>query len=144
MFYNQGCCGCGQYDLPDGILRFDANTTLNQSYVLFITLIKITYQSGDQYLPPIYSWDSSPWQVLYIPLFCVCDFLTVCRAVFVFFKGVINLTSFLLKSRFISLLLFINLFFTFLLLLIKQIYSHETVKFSRLFCLFVLLLQLKL
>ena len=143
---NQGCCGSGQYNLPDRMLRLDANTTLNQSYVLFITLVNITYQSGDQYLPSIHSWDSSPWQVLYIPLFCfVCVFLTVCRVVLVFFKCVINLTSFLFKSRFISLLLFIHLFFTFfLLLLIKQFFSHETVKVSRLFCLFVLFLALKL
>ena len=65
---NQGCCGSGQYNLPDRMLRLDANTTLNQSYVLFITLVNITYQSGDQYLPSIHSWDSSPWQVVYIPL----------------------------------------------------------------------------
>ena len=64
---------------------------------------------------------------------CVC-FLTDCRVVLVFFKCVINLTSFLFKSRFISLLLFIYLFF----LLIKQLFSHETVKIIRLFCLFVL------
>ena len=143
---NEGCCSSGQYNLPDRMLQLDANTTLNQSYVLFITLVNITYQSGDQYLPSIHSWDSSPWQVLYIPLFfvfCVC-FLTVCCVVLVFFKCIINLTSFLFKSRFISLLLFIHLFFTFFFLLIKQLFSHETVKVSRLFCLFVLFLELKL
>ena len=69
---NQECCSSGQYKLPDMMLRLDANTTLNQSYVLFVTLVNITYQSGDQYLPSIHSWDSSPWQVLYIPLLCVC------------------------------------------------------------------------
>ena len=107
----QGCCGSGQCNLPDRMLPLDANTTLNQSYVLFITLVNITYQSGDQYLPSIHSWDSSPWQVLYIPLFCfVCVFLTVCRVVLVFFKCVINLTSFLFKSTFISLLLFFTFF----------------------------------
>ena len=72
---NQGCCGSGQYNLPDRMLWFDANTTLNQSYVLFITLVNITYQSGDQYLPSIRYWNSCPWQVLYIPLFC---FVCVC------------------------------------------------------------------
>ena len=41
----------------------------------------------------------------------VC-FLTVCRLVLVFFKCMINLTSFLFKSRFISSLLFFHLFFT--------------------------------
>ena len=72
---NQGCCGSAQYKLPDRMLRLDANTTLNQSYVLFITLVNITHQSGDQYLPSIHSWDSSPWQVLYVPLFCfMCVF----------------------------------------------------------------------
>ena len=108
----QGCCSSGHYNLPDRMLRLYANTTLNQSYVLFITLVNITYQSGDQYLPSIHSWDSSPWQVLYIPLSCfVWFFLTGCRVVLVFFKCVINLTSFLFKSRFISLLsLFIYLF----------------------------------
>ena len=88
------------------MLRFDANTTLNQSYVLFITLVNITYQSGYQYLPSIHSWDSSPWQVLYILFLCfvcVCVFfLSVCCLVLVFFKCVINLTSFLFKSKFIS------------------------------------------
>ena len=103
----QECCGSGQYNLSNRMLRLDANTTLNQSYVLFITLVNIIYQSGDQYLPSIHSWDSSQWQMLYIPLFCFECFLTVCRVVLVFFKCVINLTSFLFKSRFISLLLFI-------------------------------------
>ena len=84
-----------------------------ESYVLLITFVNITHQSVDQYLPSIHSWDSSPWQLLYIPLFCVCVFLTVCCVVLVFFKCIINLTSFLFKSRFISLLLFIHLFFTF-------------------------------
>ena len=105
----QGCCGSGQCNLPDRMFRRDANTTLKQSYVLFITLVNITYQSRDLYLPSIHSWDSSPWQVLYIPLFLVCVF---CVAL-VFFKSVVNLTSFLLKLKFISLLLFIYLCFTF-------------------------------
>ena len=90
---NQGCCSSGQYNLPDRMLRLDANTTLNQSYVLFITLVNITYQSGDQYLPSFHSWDSSPWQVLYIPLFLIFfSFLQAvvlsCRVVLVFFKRV--------------------------------------------------------
>ena len=72
---NQGCYCSGQYNLPDRILRLYANTTLNQSYALFITLVNITYQSGDQYHLSIHSWDTSPWQVLYIPLFC---FVCVC------------------------------------------------------------------
>ena len=141
---NQRCFGSGQYNLPDRMLQLDANTTLNQSYVLFITLVNITYQSGDQYLPSIHSWDSSPWQVLYMHcfVFFLCVFLTVCRVVLVFFKCGINLTSFLSKSRFISLLLFIHLIYFFLL--IKHLFSHETVQVSRIFCLFVLFLALKL
>ena len=107
----QGCCGSGQYNLPDRMLWLDANTTLNQSDVLFITLVNITYQSGDQYLLSIHSWDRSSWQVLYIPLFCfVCVFLTVCRIVLVFFNCVINLTSFLFKSSFISFFIMIYSF----------------------------------
>ena len=97
----QGYYGSGQYNLPDRMFRLDANTTLNQVYVLFITLINITYQSGDLYLPSIHSWDSSPLQVLYIPLFC---FVCVLRVALVFFKCVVNLTSSLFKPRFISLL----------------------------------------
>ena len=58
---NQRCCGSGQYNLPDRMLPLDASTALNQSYVLFINLVNITYQSGDQYLSSIYSWDSGPW-----------------------------------------------------------------------------------
>ena len=45
----QGCCGSSQYNLPGRMLRLHTNTTLNQSYVLFITLVNITCQSGDQY-----------------------------------------------------------------------------------------------
>ena len=70
---NQICCGSGQYNLPDRMLQLDANTTLNQSYALFITLVNITDQSGDRCLPSIHSCDSNPWQMLYIPMFCfVC------------------------------------------------------------------------
>ena len=74
VILNQGSCGSGQYNLTDRMLRLDANTTLNQSYVLFITLVNITYQSGDQYLSCIHSWNCSPWQMLYIPLFLIIFF----------------------------------------------------------------------
>ena len=60
VILKQGCWGSGQYNLLDRMLGLDANATLNQSYVLFITLVNITYQSGDQYLLFIHSWDSSP------------------------------------------------------------------------------------
>ena len=39
---NQGYCGSGQYNLPDRMLRLDANTALNPSYALLITLLNIT------------------------------------------------------------------------------------------------------
>ena len=48
---NQGCCGSSQYNITNRMLRPDANTTLNQSYVLFITLVNITYQSGGSVFP---------------------------------------------------------------------------------------------
>ena len=104
----QGCCGSGQYNLPDRMLRLDANTTLNQSYVLLITLVDITHQSGDQYLRSIHSWDSSPWQVLYIPLFLITFFFLpavvlnclLCSACIL--QRRINMTSFVFKSKFTS------------------------------------------
>ena len=40
---DHGCCPSGQYNVTDRMLRRDANTTLNQSYVLFITLGNIIY-----------------------------------------------------------------------------------------------------
>ena len=131
----QGCCGSGQYNLPDRMLQLNVNTTLNQSYVLFITLVNITYQSGDQYLPSIHSWDSSPWQVLYIPLFCfVCVFLTDCRVVLVFCQIRDKPNQFLIQVK----VYFFIIIYLFIFLLTKQLFSHETVRVSRLFCLFVL------
>ena len=41
----QGCCGTCQYNLTDRMLRHDFNTTLNQSYVILISLVSMTYQS---------------------------------------------------------------------------------------------------
>ena len=38
---NQGCCGSSECILLDRMLRLDANTTLNQSFVLFVTLVNI-------------------------------------------------------------------------------------------------------
>ena len=69
----EGCCGSGQYNFLDRMLQLDANTAQDQSYVLFITLVNITYQSRD-HLQPIHFWDSSPGQVLYIPLFLIFFF----------------------------------------------------------------------
>ena len=107
------------------MLWLDANTTLNQRYVLFNTFVNITYQRGDQYLPSIHSWDSGPWWVLYILLFCfACVFVTVCRVVLVFFKCIINLTSFLFKSTFFSLLLFNHFFFYFFFFFWLSNFSH--------------------
>ena len=58
-----------------------------------------------------------------IVLFFVCMFLTVCCVVLVFFKCIINLTSFLFKSRFISSLLFIHLLFKFFFFWLSN-FSH--------------------
>ena len=44
---NQGCFGSGQYNLPDRMLHLDANTTVNQGYILLIILVNMTCQSGD-------------------------------------------------------------------------------------------------
>ena len=123
------------------MLRLDANTTLNQSDVLFITLVNIIYQSRDQYLLSIHSWESSPWYVLYMPLFCfVCVFLTVCRLVLLSFNCVINLTSFLFKSSFISLLWCIHFFFTFFSLWLSNFFYMKRLRLVDYFvCLFCFL-----
>ena len=210
------------------MLRLDANTTLNQSYELFITLVNITYQSGGSaspFNPFLGQW---PLVGVIYPVvfnFYLCIFFSLPAVVLNCFlcsacisKRLINLTSFLFKSKFLSfqicdsahllshyyychnyyfcfylLLLFFymfcfaiiahfhlfdvkislilllpssslsifNLFFFslfslyyyfyyhhhyyygfvfFFSLLIKQLFfSHETVKVSRLFCLFVFL-----
>ena len=66
---NQGCCGTCQYNLPDLMLWHNFNATLNQNYVIPITLVSITYP-GRGSVSPIYSFlDSGPWKVLYVPLF---------------------------------------------------------------------------
>ena len=106
----QGCCGSGQYNLPDRNLRLDANRTLNQSYVLFITLINITYQSRNQYLPSIYSWHSIPWHVLYIPLFvCVCVCVCVsCNACIFQMRSKPNQLLIQIKVYFFIIFCFLN------------------------------------
>ena len=88
---NQVCCGSSQYNLPDKMLRLVANTTLNQSYILFITLVNTAYQSEGQCFPFIHCWDSDPWKVLYIPLFLVC-FL------FIYFLPTVVLSCFLCSA----------------------------------------------
>ena len=100
---NQGCCRSSQYILLDSMLWLDANTTLNQIYVLFITFVSMTYQSGDQYLPSIHSWDIGPWYVLYIPFF--------------FFRSLF-LTNFLLKSRVLSIVFITS---SFILIIIPSV-----------------------
>ena len=104
---HQECCGSGQYNLPDKMFGLDANTTLNQSYVRFITLINITYQSRDQYFPSNHFWDSSPWQVLYILLFC---FVSVFWVVLVFFQMCSKPNQFLIQIKvyFYIILCFLN------------------------------------
>ena len=82
----QGCCSSGQYNLPDRMLPLDANTTLNQSYALFITLFNITYQSrvniSHLSIPGIVGHGSH--YISHSFVFFVC-FLTLCPVVFVFY-----------------------------------------------------------
>ena len=106
---NQGCCGFGQYNLPDRMLRLDPNTSVNQTYVLFINLVHITYQRGNKYLLSTHYLDSSPWQVLYIPLLLIFFFSFLPAIVLNCFSCSayilqmhINLASFLFKSNFNS------------------------------------------
>ena len=114
---NQGCCGCGQCNLPDRMLRLDAITTLNKSYVLFITLVNITYQSRDQNLPSIHSWYSSAWQVLYIPLFCFCLNCLSCSSCILHMKNKPNQFLVQIKVYFFTNLWFCPSFKSLLLLL---------------------------
>ena len=78
------------------------------------------------------------FHISYCFVLCVF-FLTVCRAVLAFFKCVINLTSFLFKSRFISVLLFIHLFFTFSLFFFLWLSNFSHMKRLRLADYFVCL-----
>ena len=100
---NQGCCRSSQYILLDSMLWLDANTTLNQIYVLFITFVSMTYQSGDQYLPSIHSWDIGPWYVLYIPFF---------------FLQIIVFNQFLAQSRVLSIVFITS---SFILIIIPSV-----------------------
>ena len=142
---NQGCYGFGQYNLPDGMLRLDDNTTLNKSYVLFIALVNITYQSGDQYLPSIHSWDSSPCRCYISHCFFLCVFFNclLCSACILQMHN--KPVQFLIQIKVYFLMIIIYSFiFYFFFLLIKRLFSHETGNVSRLFCLLVLFLALKL
>ena len=46
---NHRCCGSNQYNIPDRMMQLCSNTTLNQNYVVFLTLLKIKYESRNQY-----------------------------------------------------------------------------------------------
>ena len=46
VILNQGFCRTCQYSLPDTMLQHDLNTTLNQIYIILITLFSMRYQSG--------------------------------------------------------------------------------------------------
>ena len=50
VFFNHGCCGSSQYNVTDTMLQLDANKILNQNYVVFVTLIYMTYQSYQYFL----------------------------------------------------------------------------------------------
>ena len=53
-------------------------------------------------------------------------------------------SQFLIQIKVYFFIIIYSFIFYFFFLLIKQLFSHETVKVSRLFCLFVLFLELKL
>ena len=53
VFYHGYCKYC-QKNLPDGMLRHDTNTILNQSCVIFITLVNMAYDESGCSLYPIY------------------------------------------------------------------------------------------
>ena len=50
VLYQWYCRTC-QYSLPDMMLRHDFSTNLNQSYVIFITLVNMTYQRVGSFSP---------------------------------------------------------------------------------------------
>ena len=140
-------CSIQQYNLLDRMLRLDANTTLKKGYVFFISCIVI-YQNGDQYLPSIHSWYSGGCYICH----CFQKKKFSSSRCFNCFKSMLLLLSLsfsllLAFYYFFYLLIFLFFFFfffafgfTFFLLLIKRLFfSHEMVKVSRLFCLFVCL-----
>ena len=79
-----------------------------------------------------------------IVLFCVCAFFN-CSSCSVCILQMRNKPNqFLIQINVYFFIIIYLIIFCFFFLLIKQLFSHETVKFSRLFCLFVLFLELKL
>ena len=79
-----------------------------------------------------------------IVLFCVCAFSNCLSRSACILQMHNKPNQFLIQ---VNVFFFINIYsfiFYFFFLLIKQLFSNETVKFSRLFCLFVLFLELKL
>ena len=103
---NQGCCGSSQCNITNRMLRPDANTTLNQSYVLFIALVNIAYQRGGS-VSPFYPF-LGQWSLVGVMYPTVFNFFFLPAVVLNCFlcsacisKTHINLTSFLFKSKFI-------------------------------------------
>ena len=74
---------------------------------------------------------------------CVCFFnFLSCSACILQMRNKPN--QFLIQINVYFFIIIYLIIFCFFFLLIKQLFSHEMVKFSRLFCLFVLFLELKL
>ena len=83
---------------------------------------------------------------------CISHCFVLC--VFVFFNCLLcsacilqmhdKPNQFLIEIKVYFFIIIYSFIFYFFFLLIKQLFSHETVKVSRLFCLFVLFLELKL
>ena len=72
-------------------------------------------------------------------------YISHCLVLCVFFNCLRNKPNqFLIQIKVYFFIIIYSFIFYFFFLLIKQFFSHETVKVSRLFCLFVLFLELKL
>ena len=75
-------------------------------------------------------------------VFCVCFNCLSCSACILQMHNKPN--QFLIQIKVSFLIIIYSFIFYLLFLLIKQLFLHETVKVSRLFCLFVLFIELKL
>ena len=81
--------------------------------------------------------------ISYCFVLCVCFFnCLLCSACILQMRNKPN--QFLIQIKVYFFIIIYSFIFYFFFLLIKQLFSHETVKVSILFCLFVLFLELKL
>ena len=114
---NRGCCGTCQYNLPDLMLWPNFNATLNQNYVIPITLVSITYQ-GRRSVSPIYSFlGQLSMKGVYVPLFLTVFvrylFLTFLFSVCDVNKKIISRRVYLTNFLISQFCLFLFLLFSF-------------------------------